>query len=76
MNDFKKEDFFLFIEVLGIFLSKERFINVLMSILKGIFIVFCFKVILMDGFGFDYDSEDIEILFFKFEVVKFIVEFG
>lgn len=60
---------------MGIFLSKERFINVLMSILKGIFIVFCFKVILMDGFGFDYDSEDIEILFFKFEVVKFIVEF-
>jgi hypothetical protein len=53
-------DWFLFIENLGIFPSKERFSNVLMNTLKGIPTVLCSKAIPMDGSVTDPDSEESE----------------
>uniref|UniRef100_A0A8W8M9M4 AAA+ ATPase domain-containing protein n=1 Tax=Magallana gigas TaxID=29159 RepID=A0A8W8M9M4_MAGGI len=61
-------------EVLGIFPSKERFTNVLMSTLKGIPTVLCSKAIPMDGSGSDHDSEDTETSPPKSEAAKSTAE--
>lgn len=74
LNNSKKGEFFLFTEVLGIFPSKERFTNVLMSTLKGIPTVLCSKAIPMDGSGSDHDSEDTETSPPKSEAAKSTAE--
>ncbi|XP_062587861.1 dynein heavy chain domain-containing protein 1-like, partial [Saccostrea cucullata] len=61
-------------EVLGIYPSKERFSNVLMSTLKGIPSVLCSKAIPMDGSVIDPDSEDTETSPHKSEGAKSTAE--
>lgn len=73
-EQFRERGVFIFLEVLGIFPSKERFTNVLMSTLKGIPTVLCSKAIPMDGSGSDHDSEDTETSPPKSEAAKSTAE--